>query len=81
MGYAIAEAARDRGADVVLIAAPTALHDPAGIEICRVTTALEMKDAVTESVNGADVLIMAAAVADYQPKPSLKKKLRKPRVK
>ncbi|MCK4863746.1 MAG: phosphopantothenoylcysteine decarboxylase, partial [Dehalococcoidales bacterium] len=61
MGYALAEASRDRGAEVWLIAAPTALPDPAGVELIRVESVLEMKDAVTKACACADALIMAAA--------------------
>lgn len=68
MGYALAEAARDRGARVVLVSAPSALPKPAGIEIVGVGTAEEMYQAVKEVTDKADVLIMAAAVADYRPK-------------
>ena len=68
MGYAIAEAARDRGATVSLIAAPVSLPDPAGIDVVPVKTAAGMKEAVTKVVAQANALIMAAAVADYQPK-------------
>lgn len=67
MGYAIAEAARNRGALVTLISASTTVHPPAGIELVRVQTALRMRDAVIERSARADVLIMAAAVADYRP--------------
>ncbi|MDO8472780.1 MAG: bifunctional phosphopantothenoylcysteine decarboxylase/phosphopantothenate--cysteine ligase CoaBC, partial [Dehalococcoidia bacterium] len=67
MGYAIAEAARDRGAEVTLIAAPTALPDPARISVLHVSTAEEMYDATAKAVSGCDALIMAAAVADYRP--------------
>ena len=77
MGYALAEAARDRGADVVLVAAPTGLPDPVGVRIVRVQTALEMRDAVMESVHGAAALIMAAAVADYRPAASSAEKMKK----
>ena len=66
MGYAIAEAARDRGANVVLVAAPTALQDPPGIEVAHVETAEEMGDAVLTACAGADALVMAAAVADFR---------------
>ena len=66
MGYAIAEAARDRGAKVTLITTPTALPKPTAIEIIPVETALQMKKAVDKAVKKAGVLIMAAAVADYQ---------------
>lgn len=67
MGYAIAEAARDRGAVVTLITGPTALPPPAGIDIMKVQTAAQMRDAVLKATAAADVLIMAAAVADYRP--------------
>jgi phosphopantothenoylcysteine decarboxylase/phosphopantothenate--cysteine ligase len=65
MGYALAEAARDRGAAVTLITAPTALAQPVGVDIIKVETALQMQIAVNQAVRKADVLIMAAAVADY----------------
>jgi phosphopantothenoylcysteine decarboxylase / phosphopantothenate---cysteine ligase len=66
MGYALAEAARDRGALVTLITTPTAITKPVGIETVSVETALEMQKAVNKAVRQADILIMAAAVADYQ---------------
>ncbi len=68
MGYAVADAARDRGAEVTLITAPTALAEPVGIEVVHITSAVQMKEAVTRATAQADALIMAAAVADYQPK-------------
>jgi phosphopantothenoylcysteine decarboxylase/phosphopantothenate--cysteine ligase len=77
MGYAVAEAARDRGAEVKLITAPTSLPDPAGIEVDHVQTARQMKEAVARAVAKADALIMAAAVADYQPKNVAKAKIKK----
>ncbi len=77
MGYAVAEAARDRGAVVSLITAPTSLPQPAGIEVVRVRTAAGMKEAVAEAVAQADVLIMAAAVADYQPQSVAEAKIKK----
>ncbi|MSQ25553.1 MAG: bifunctional phosphopantothenoylcysteine decarboxylase/phosphopantothenate--cysteine ligase CoaBC [Dehalococcoidia bacterium] len=66
MGYAIAEAARDRGARVTLVAAPVALGDPPGVTVVRAATAQEMAAAVAQAVKGAQALIMAAAVADFQ---------------
>ncbi len=66
MGYAIAEAARDRGAEVSLITTPTALARPVGVEVVQVETAAQMKEAVEKAVARTDALIMAAAVADYQ---------------
>jgi len=77
MGYAIAEAALDRGAEVKLVTAPTSLPEPAGIEVVSVKTAVEMKEAVDKAVTQADALIMAAAVADYQPKNVAKAKIKK----
>ena len=77
MGYALAEAARDRGAKVTLIAAPTSLPQPAGMDTVPVETAAEMKKAVAEAVVKADALIMAAAVTDYQPKTAAKTKIKK----
>ncbi len=67
MGYAIAEASRDRGATVSLITAPTSLPEPVGIEVTHIQTAAQMKEAVAKAVAQADALIMASAVADYQP--------------
>ncbi len=77
MGYALASAARDRGAEVTLITAPASLLPPAGVEVVPVRTAIEMKQAVAKAVKGADALIMAAAVADYQPKTVAKTKIKK----
>jgi phosphopantothenoylcysteine decarboxylase/phosphopantothenate--cysteine ligase len=77
MGYAIAEAARDRGAEVKLITAPTSLPKPVGIEVISVVTATQMKEAVAKVVAQADALIMAAAVTDYQPKSAAKAKIKK----
>jgi len=65
-GYALAVAAVGRGAQVVLVTA-AALPDPAGVTVCRVTSALELRDAVLEQAARADVVVMAAAVADYRP--------------
>ena len=77
MGYALAEAARDRGAEVKLITAPTSLPQPADIEVIPVITTTQMKEAVAEAVAQADALIMAAAVTDYQPKSVAKAKIKK----
>jgi phosphopantothenoylcysteine decarboxylase/phosphopantothenate--cysteine ligase len=67
MGYALAREAHDRGAEVVLIAGPTALEPPAVAEVVRVRSTREMRDAVLARADGADAVIMAAAVADYTP--------------
>jgi phosphopantothenoylcysteine decarboxylase/phosphopantothenate--cysteine ligase len=77
MGYAMAEAARDRGAEVILISGPTALAEPVGIEVVRVESAAQMKAVVTKATAKADVLIMTAAVADYQPKRVATQKIKK----
>jgi phosphopantothenoylcysteine decarboxylase/phosphopantothenate--cysteine ligase len=66
MGYAVAEAARDRGAEVVLVSGPTALPSPAGVRVVPVETALEMQREIESTIEGADLLVMAAAVADYR---------------
>ncbi len=67
MGYALAIAARDRGHAVQLISGPVALTPPAGVDVCAVTSAAEMYDAVLAALPSNDVLIMAAAVADWTP--------------
>ncbi|MGB6975489.1 MAG: bifunctional phosphopantothenoylcysteine decarboxylase/phosphopantothenate--cysteine ligase CoaBC [Terracidiphilus sp.] len=67
MGYALAEAARARGARVILVSGPTALHAPARCELVRVTTAAEMRTEVLERMQEATLIIKAAAVADYRP--------------
>ncbi len=77
MGYAIAEAARDRGASVVLVAGPTSLPDPPLVQVVNVTSAQEMSEAVLAQVNDADALIMAAAVADYRPADASPEKIKK----
>ncbi len=77
MGYAVAEAARDRGAEVTLITAPSALPEPVGIKVIHIESAVQMKEAVSRATAQADVLIMAAAVADYQPKSIAKGKIKK----
>ena len=77
MGYALAEAARDRGAEVTLITAPASLPEPAGLNVVRVGTAEEMRRAVENAIPGSDALIMAAAVADYRPIKTAKDKIKK----
>jgi phosphopantothenoylcysteine decarboxylase / phosphopantothenate---cysteine ligase len=67
MGFRVAEAAWERGADVVLISGPVALQDPVGVVVRRVESTLEMEQAVRAELPGADVLIMAAAPADFRP--------------
>ena len=77
MGYAIAEAARDRGAEVVLVSAPTALPTPYGVRLAPVQRAVEMRDAVVQECRDAQALVMAAAVADYQPAATAEQKMKR----
>ena len=77
MGYAVALAARDRGAEVVLISAPTALPPPLGVELRSVTSAAEMHRAVEDTIRDADLLVMAAAVADFRPEQAAEQKIKK----
>ena len=74
MGYALAEAARARGADVVLVSGPTELTPPAGLPTTRVETTEDMQRALESLVQSADALIMSAAPADYRPKNRSEKK-------
>ena len=67
MGFALAEAARDRGAEVTVVAGPVSVEAPDGVEIVRVMTALQMERALRERAAKASVIVMAAAVADYRP--------------
>ena len=67
MGCALAEAARDRGAQVTLVAGPMSVEPPGGVEVVPVTTAAEMEVAMVRESRAADVVVMAAAVADYRP--------------
>jgi len=77
MGYAIARAARRRGARVILVSGPTALAAPAGIELVPVTSARRMREAVLERLEEATVVIKAAAVADYRPAMRAEQKIKK----
>jgi phosphopantothenoylcysteine decarboxylase/phosphopantothenate--cysteine ligase len=76
-GYALARTAAARGAEVVLVAANTALPDPAGVKVVRVTSAMELRDAVLAEALSADVVVMSAAVADYRPAERLTTKRKK----
>ena len=67
MGYRVAEVAWERGADVVLISGPVALEAPVGVRVRRVETTKELEGAVREELPDADVLVMAAAPADFRP--------------
>ena len=67
MGFAIAEEAQRRGATVTLVSGPTTVTPPAGCEVVEVRSAVQMHEAVIASAQSADVVVMAAAVADYMP--------------
>jgi len=77
MGYAIAEAARDRGHDVVLISGPVSLAAPTGVAMVPVVSADDMLKAVGGHLDASDVLVMAAAVADWRPARVSDQKLKK----
>lgn len=67
MGYVIAAAAVRRGAKVTLVSGPVSLDAPLGVEVINVTSASEMADAVIRNAKSSDIIIKAAAVADYRP--------------
>ena len=77
MGFAIARAARNRGAKVTLVTAPNALPSISGIDMRNVGTVEEMKEQVLSACENADVLVMAAAVSDYRPKNVSDQKIKK----
>ncbi len=77
MGYALAAAAWQRGAQVVLVSGPSTLPDPVGVEVVRIETAEEMLQEATRAAERADVLIFAAAVADYRPSERAERKLKR----
>jgi phosphopantothenoylcysteine decarboxylase / phosphopantothenate---cysteine ligase len=77
MGFAVAREASRRGAGVTLVAGPTHLPDPPGVEVVRVETAEEMLDAVTSRFEDADAVVKVAAVADWRPKEQVEGKLKK----
>ncbi|MFC1618515.1 bifunctional phosphopantothenoylcysteine decarboxylase/phosphopantothenate--cysteine ligase CoaBC [Candidatus Neomarinimicrobiota bacterium] len=77
MGYALAAAARDMGAEVTLISGPVGLSPVANSRVVRTETAIEMLAAVEQELPGQDVLIMAAAVADFQPSEPAAQKMRR----
>ena len=66
MGFAVAEEARSRGAEVLPVTGPVSLSDPPGLRVTRIETALELRDAVLEAARDADLVVMTAAVADYR---------------
>ncbi len=77
MGYALAEAAFQRGAKSILVSGPSNLMAPPGVEIIRVETAQEMYEVVMNKYNSVDVIIKAAAVADYRPRNPSEHKIKK----
>lgn len=77
MGYALARAARRRGASVTLVSGPTSLKPPYGVEFCGVKTAEDMKQAVFENRPKCNIIIKAAAVSDYRPRDSAAHKIKK----
>jgi phosphopantothenoylcysteine decarboxylase/phosphopantothenate--cysteine ligase len=79
MGFALAVAARDQGASVHLIAGATSEPPPSAVDVVRVATAVQMQHAVLAALDGADLLIMNAAVADYRPAQAAEAKLKKRR--
>jgi len=79
MGYAIAEAAWRRGANVTLVTGPTSIIEPSGVSITRVSTAAEMHDAVMRALPSHQIVVGAAAVADYAPAQVAKTKIKKDR--
>lgn len=77
MGYALAQAAAARGAEVILVSGPSSLPNPSCVTVKRVETASEMRDAVLAEFDSVDVVIKAAAVADYRPELTAKQKIKK----
>ncbi len=77
MGFRIAERARDRGAKVILVSGPSAERAPHGVDVLHVQTAAQMKDAILGRLDAVDVVVMAAAVADYRPESEAPQKIKK----
>jgi phosphopantothenoylcysteine decarboxylase/phosphopantothenate--cysteine ligase len=77
MGFALAQAALARGADVTLVAGVTTVDPPARVRLIKTTTAAEMRDAVIENVGNATIFMGAAAVADYAPARTANQKIKK----
>lgn len=77
MGFAVAREAFDRGADVTLVAGPDTVQPPSGPRLVRVETAEQMRQATLEAARDADVVVMAAAVADFRPETAAEAKLKK----
>lgn len=77
MGFALAEAALSHGAQVTLIAGPTQLSPPTGVELVRIETTAQLHQAVLDAIGDADCLIMAAAPADFRPVEAADSKIKK----
>jgi len=77
MGFALAEAARDRGAEVTVVAGPVSVEPPHGVTVVPVTTAMQMERALREHAAKAQVVLMAAAVADYRPSRASEQKIKR----
>lgn len=77
MGYAVAAAARKRGHSVILVSGPVSIASLAGVKLVKVITAAEMLSAVKRNIEWCDALVMAAAVADWRPAKSSRKKIKK----
>ena len=77
MGYAVAEMAASRGADVILVSGPSALKPPANVKVINVETTCEMLDACLAAYDEVDIVIKAAAVADYRPRDVADQKIKK----
>lgn len=77
MAYAIAQAARDAGAKVILISGPVNLDEPSGVKVVSITTAEQMFAATHEHIQGVDIFVAAAAVSDYRPETEVQNKIKK----
>jgi phosphopantothenoylcysteine decarboxylase/phosphopantothenate--cysteine ligase len=77
MGFSLARAARDRGAHVIVVAGPTSVEPPAGVELIAVRSARDMQRAIDGAYERADVIVMTAAVADYRPAEVAESKIKK----
>jgi phosphopantothenoylcysteine decarboxylase/phosphopantothenate--cysteine ligase len=77
MGYEIAQAFADAGAEVTLVSGPSSLQDPAGVKTIRIRSASEMFDEVNKVFSFSEITVLAAAVADYTPKNPAKQKIKK----
>ena len=77
MGFALAEAARERGAEVTVVAGATSAQPPSEVRLLKVTSAEEMRDAVMREIEGMSIFIAAAAVSDYRPATRAPEKIKK----